>query len=405
MAARPVKVNSVNPSEANQFDRVTVTINGSGFDTRPEAVEAINFLLPCDPDSEETCTETGGVEVEGWDVPSDKKINATVRILGTAIIDVRDVEVLIKGGRGGKGTTLFNVWSADTCDQDGDGWNRSNASCDADDYLGIDCDDKDPVVQSCEPPGGGSTFTQVNIRVGYFDADTGGSLEDASPWTGDPDYHEFGDGWINWDANTLTDDDLPRPCRALWMNDPNGASRYDCFEDASNGSDWPHGGRISLDISGGMGWVEAPPPRRGWKKPELCAQIDLMSDLIFGVTRYQIHITDGCTSDGIDVDCPISVKTASYSGSADPEDDDYFRLHDFPDIGRLVVHGIVDPESVVFPPAGSNELNVFTEAQELVIDKFRVSFESVKNGALLAICETSTPISGIQVWTFPESLP
>ena len=50
LAAKPVKVQSADPAESWQNTTETVTIRGSGFDTKPDAVTAINFLLPCTTD-------------------------------------------------------------------------------------------------------------------------------------------------------------------------------------------------------------------------------------------------------------------------------------------------------------------------------------------------------------------
>jgi hypothetical protein len=408
LAAKPVKVQSADPAESWQNTTETVTIRGSGFDTKPDAVTAINFLLPCTTDP--CTTETGGVTVEpdNWIVNSSEEIVAIVDVDEQAIVDSRDIEVLMTRGRGGKGTTLFKVWSSDPCDRDGDNWRKNNASCDLPGYEGIDCDDQDETVQACEPPDGGDTFTETIIRAGFVDAISATLLEEASPYQGPyvyPDEHPFGSGWNNWDANTLTE--TPRPCGPLQISDPT-AGRYDCFENASNGSQWPHGGRVSINILG-MAWQPAEPPKRGWKNPELCDLIESFGDLRMGATRYQIFFTEGCDYNGGNVDCPMAVGVASYSGSANPSDNEVVQLHDFhgidgyPDIGRLVLRAFVNEDSIAFPPAGSGELNMFTEPQELVIDWLRVSFESVKNGATLAICETVPgTVSGLEVWTWPE---
>ena len=405
LAGKPVKVISADPAESFQDRTEVVTITGSGFDTRDGAVTAINFLLPCTTDP--CTTETGGVTVEpeNWVVNSTEEIVATVKIDVGAKIDSRDIEVRMTRGRGGKGTTLFKVWSADACDRDGDGWLKDSQACDKSGYEGIDCNDQDPDVQACEPPDGGAAFTEVNIRVGYVDAQSLLLLEEASPYTGNPE-HPFGDGWINWDTNTLTE--VPRPCRVLQSNNGPGAGRYDCFEDASNGSQWPHGGRVSLPISN-FSWQPAQPPKRGWKNPELCNLLAQFDDLTFGATRYQIHFTQGCTSGSDGVDCPMHVQIASYSGASSPGDKEVVQLHDFhdwpgyPDIGRLNVRGVVDQQSILFPPASGNETNVFTENQELVIEQIQVAFESVKNGALLANCETVPgTLGGLEFWTWPE---
>ena len=107
VAAPPVKVESADPAEAEQATTgLAVTISGSGFDTEPGAVTAVKFLLPC---TTEPCTDTGGVATTDFTVASRKKIIAIIDVNEFAIVDVRDIEVTMTRGRGGKGTTLFNV--------------------------------------------------------------------------------------------------------------------------------------------------------------------------------------------------------------------------------------------------------------------------------------------------------
>ncbi len=112
MAAPPVRVESATPSEAEQQTTgLEITIGGSGFDTAPGAVTSVRFLLPCEA---EPCTDTGGVDVTTFTVPSKKKIIATIDVGEFAIVDFRDIEVQMTRGRGGKGTTLFSVRQKNT---------------------------------------------------------------------------------------------------------------------------------------------------------------------------------------------------------------------------------------------------------------------------------------------------
>ena len=107
LAARPVKVNAANPSEAEQgTSGLVVTISGSGFDTTPGAVTEVSFLLPC---ATEPCSDTGGVEVAVFSVTSSSEILATIAVADDAVVDYRDIQIRMTRGRGGKGTTLFNV--------------------------------------------------------------------------------------------------------------------------------------------------------------------------------------------------------------------------------------------------------------------------------------------------------
>ena len=121
-AARPVRVTAADPAEAEQGTTLEVTISGSGFDTAAGAVHEVNFLLsPC---TVEPCPEdpTGGVRTTGWSVPNSKTIKATVEIDDLATVELRDIEVKMSRGRGGKGTTLFRV-------QEKNNGNKTTISC------------------------------------------------------------------------------------------------------------------------------------------------------------------------------------------------------------------------------------------------------------------------------------
>ena len=114
-AAPPVRVTSADPPFGNQDSTVTVSIFGRNFDTGEGQISAVKFLLPtCDPD-DESCTPpdpndpTGGVKATVIAVPSSQEIVATVVIDKSAVVEFRDIEVLMTGGRGGKGATLFKV--------------------------------------------------------------------------------------------------------------------------------------------------------------------------------------------------------------------------------------------------------------------------------------------------------
>ena len=98
---------SAYPADADQgVTDYGVTISGSGFEAGN--VESVRFLLPC---SRKTCTETGGVDVTYIDneTSTDKEIKVRINVADTAVVDFRDIEVRMKSGRGGKGTTLFSV--------------------------------------------------------------------------------------------------------------------------------------------------------------------------------------------------------------------------------------------------------------------------------------------------------
>jgi len=111
MAARPVTVSSADPAEAPQGLALDVTISGNGFD---DTVYELNFLLPC---SSEPCTDTGGVTTSNIRVHGSKELVATVTIADDAVVEFRDIQVKMSGGRGGKGTTLFKVQEKTTGNQ------------------------------------------------------------------------------------------------------------------------------------------------------------------------------------------------------------------------------------------------------------------------------------------------
>ena len=147
LAGPPVKVNSAEPAEAPQDTTLVVTINGSGFDTTPGAIEAINFLLPCVTN----CTDTGGVTVRpGWVVHSSKKISATIDITAEAVVEFRDIEVQMTRGRGGKGTTLFKVQSKDGSSGNDDSVGRAMICTlnEVADLKATVMDDGDPVYEN-----------------------------------------------------------------------------------------------------------------------------------------------------------------------------------------------------------------------------------------------------------------
>ena len=114
LAAPPVKIESATPAEAEQGTSLSVEIEGSGFDTEDGAVTAVRFLLPdCTEENRSLCP-TGDVIVDHYSVPDRKKIIATIRVLDSAEVAFRDIEVQMTRGRGGKGTTLFSVKEKNT---------------------------------------------------------------------------------------------------------------------------------------------------------------------------------------------------------------------------------------------------------------------------------------------------
>ena len=264
------------------------------------------------------------------------------------------------------------------------------------------------------PGGGGGVFTPVDIDVSLY----GSASEEASPWLGPytTDRHPWtSDGWSwenggtfffdNWNANDLTvpvttpPTPFTRPCHYTTVGAlPATGGRYDCFE--GGGETWPHGGRVSIDLTG-ITWVPAEAPRKGWKNEGYC---DLLNDpsnfppdghLRFGVTRYQIYFMDGCDAKA----CDISMTANSYSGvwTTGVEDLNLVQLHPFhdllgyPNIGILSVsgwtRGLKVGSGVNSPAAG--ELNVFTEAQNIPIDELTVTFSAVSNGADQVTCTTN----------------
>lgn len=357
-AARPVKVNSATPAEERQGQTLDVTIGGSGF---YGTVEAVNFLVPCNTDP---CDPdyTGGVTTGKYRVINSEEIIVEVTITDDAIPVFRDIEVKMSRGRGGKGTTLFKV------------------------------QDKD------------EQFSRVPIDVEYL----GNTFEEALPWEGpySGQSHPWTDksggfNFDNWAANTLGQ--IPRPCSYTSAGASSGG-RYDCFD--SNHDDWPHGGRVSIDLTD-LTWAEADSPEKGWKNPELCNLLNVPSTfssdgfLRFGVTRYSIFFIDGCDTDA----CDIRIGTNSYSGASsrrfDPELVQLHPFHDlsgYPDIGILAVSGWTPAgfTSSSLNPVPVGELNMFSVSQDIPIDRFTINFSSLKNGSLVATCEAAVGLD--EVW-------
>ena len=114
LAAPPVRIESATPSEAEQGTSLSVEIEGSGFDTEDGAVTAVRFLLPDCTEEDRSLCPTGDVIVDEYSVPGRKKIIATIRVLDSAKVAPRDIEVQMTRGRGGKGTTLFSVKEKNT---------------------------------------------------------------------------------------------------------------------------------------------------------------------------------------------------------------------------------------------------------------------------------------------------
>jgi len=386
-AAKPLTVTSAFPAEAAQGQTLYVTISGSGFDA---TVNEVNFLVPCDTDSCDP-ENTGGVTTSEILVINPKELEVKVSIKQDATAVLRDIQVKTTSGRGGKGTTLFNVQQSEELQ-----------------------------------------FTPVEIDIEFQDS-LGNPLEEASAWDGPypnattkKEMHPWTSqdwNWVtggsfffdNWDANDLAD--VPRPCHYTTVGAlPPTGGRYDCFEGGSE--TWPHGGRVSIDLSA-LSWVASEPPRKGWKNPEFCqllneperwADRDKYSQvyfLRFGVTRYQLYFMDGCDAYA----CSISMRAMSYSGTFTGQPDTQLvQLHPFhdlpglPDIGKLSVSAWVRDgfkgKDLNSPAHG--ELNVFSVGQLIPVDRLSIQFASVQNGATVATCETEFAVNNILLVTNPR---
>jgi len=394
---KPIKVNLAVPDNAMPGERKGIVLKGADFPVFPASAQ-VTFIYSPDQTHGEV-TVVGGPVVTTVSDTLEFEIDVEESAdLGE--YDIKVEEISKEGtftGRKGKGTTLFKVQQA------------------------------------------GAEFTPVDIEVGYlYDDGTNPSyeMEEASPYKGpypndSEQNHPFGEGWNIWDDNTITAAEMPRPCR-IDNNVINSTSegRYDCFEDASNGGvDDPNGGRVTIDLVGaGMQWVDVTPGRKK-KNPGFCmllkdwanftpvgAAVPQAGDpLSFGVTRYQVYFVDGC----VEGDCPMSIGTVSYSGyqastgllqqlhpfiNLTNLNLDNGRITELADVGRLVVRGMINPNGsdIEFDSLAENEVNVFTEPQELPIEQFRISFEAEKNGALLATCETTGAVNNIFFVTDPQ---
>jgi len=97
--AQEVQVNSADPASAEQATvNLDVTVAGKGFDNSA----AVRFLIT---DTE----DLGGIIVNSVRVRGSKKLIANIDVGSEAAVDDFDIEVVMLGGRKGKGTTLFAV--------------------------------------------------------------------------------------------------------------------------------------------------------------------------------------------------------------------------------------------------------------------------------------------------------
>lgn len=261
-----------------------------------------------------------------------------------------------------------------------------------------------------------AVFTPVDITAEIYEVEFDDPVEyaypypyagDEHPWTGTGlRQGVFGEGAYNfdsWDDNELVE--VPRECQVTDSGNPPTGGRYDCFgpdDDVLN-----HGGLISIPLAD-MTWVNATYSNKGEPVDDkgFCGLLDSMSGdfLEFGATRYSIWFHDGCPNEYNE--CPIEVRTLSYSGAGGRNSGGNVQLHPFhdlpnrmPDIGRMPLTGIVYGTPDMGDP-DEDELNVFTLPQDLLIGKFRISFYAVKNGALVATCEAETH-GQIRIRTIP----
>ena len=372
---KAVCVYTADPPEAIQGHEETVFIGGTGFD----AGSSVRFLVSGTRDDSQINVLTVEL-VQDPTSENNGKLKAYIRVTKAALVTEYDIEVQTRSGRKGKGTTLFSV--------------------------------KENPNQSSD------VFTSIDIKAGYYKVLDDGSyqeLEFEEPFDGpyDGGNHpwsvrvEYGDysffyDFDNWSANTLVE--IPRSCYVgVSPIDPPTAGRYDCFEGGGNAELWPHGGLVSIPLAD-MKWTNKTVAKNGREQdePGFCPLLSAVGDaegyLEFGATRYTIFFMEGCDpADG----CPITIRTLSYSGVSQQQGGGQLVLlhpfHDLaglpdpygalPDIGRMPLTAFVDPQySPSWPAPG--ELNIFTEPQDLPIDKFRIEFYSGKNGALVAVCET-----------------
>lgn len=359
LAAGPLKVNSAEPDNGVQGQEVQlVTIKGSGF----LRAQSVRFLVT-------NTDDTGGVAATLINVIDDSTLTAEVSIADGATVALYDIEVQLYSGRKGKGTTLYSV--------------------------------------RAKPNGNTSTFSLVDIEAAYYERTSDGDeiAEFDSPYIGGAEHEWTSDSGIrqqtfgesaydfdHWEDNNLAE--VPRLCEVTSIGNPPSAGRYDCFNGAGTGG-WNHGGLVSIPLHD-MVWQNVTVAKNGrpQDEPGFCVLLNDMSAdddyLEFGATRYSIHFSAGCPD--VNGECPIEVGTLSYSGvSANQGDGQRLLLHPFhdlpglPDIGRMPLTGYVAAEP---DWSAQGELNVFTKSQDLLIGKFRISFYAVKNGALVATCET-----------------
>lgn len=343
--AQEMMINSANPPDAEQgTSNLPVDIIGSGFD---ETVTEVRFKLHC---AKNNCPDTGDIIVNQFEVDSSTVIKTTITVLPEATVADFDIEVTSSRGRGGKGTTYKGVKKFEV---------------------------------KLKPKGG---FAMDDVTVQY----SGLAWEESFYFP-------------NWDANTLDDWEIPRPCFVGFHPvDPPSAGRYDCAYVHA------YGGRISIDLAAieGISWGEVPMGSGSKSNPAFC---DLLNDwdtvgwefhypgepLSFGADRYKIMFLDGCT----DTVCPIDIRTPSWNGTKQRRGGE-IQMHPFknlpynlPDVNRMRF----DAWSEGLP--SPDDLNPFVQPQTLEINRFVIFFDS--KGSSTG-CETTGPISGVYVLTDPD---
>jgi hypothetical protein len=249
--------------------------------------------------------------------------------------------------------------------------------------AGPDCD-KRPDHPSC------AEYTPVHIKAQYlyFDGVDFLAMEEAEPWAG-PNHPWTTPAmwfWDDYEENTLTRANIPRPCVP-------GDVTYGCSEPEYRG------GRISIDMSLALGWAENTGKKQRY--PEFCYLLNDWSKyfeaqrLTFGITGYGFVYEDHICSRGDG--CDIRVATFSRHAGLNPFNSqgllgvdeviaDYGNL---PDVGTIDVFGLIDNTplgDLVFPGTpNEKEGNPFTLDQLLSVDRLEIRFFS---GRMLASCET-----------------
>jgi len=269
--------------------------------------------------------------------------------------------------------------------------------------AGPNCD-RFPDHPSCA----GFTAVEIEAQYVYDDGEPYIEMEQASPWKGpyypggpEGEHHPwYWDGMPDWDdfeENTLSSENMPRPCATDGEYRP-----YIC------NNPYHRGGRIYIDMSVTSDW------RFIGKKKDIAEYCDLLNDwsdgtlptfggqpLTFGVTWYAFLYDNDICERGPG-NCPIRTAILSLRPGLNP----LVGLFDktgraLPDVDQIKVFGGIGiTQAPIDFPVGfpDTQSNPFTLPQALPLEKLEIQFVA---GSKRAACEADVTPNTIWLVTQP----